>query len=124
MMFFPKFLVPLLSSKAKKVDFPIRFSTVEKFTMPCCYSCYLPSLVITKVMMAFAVDTTVVVQALLYYAVTAILPAVRPAMFLPEQVQSVINADDKEGHKALSQHPIQNAFVDSESSTQVYISRC
>ncbi len=31
---------------------------------------------------------------------------------LPEQVQSVIDAKDKEGLKALSQHPIQNAFYE------------
>jgi ribosomal protein L40E len=31
---------------------------------------------------------------------------------LPEQVQSVIDANDKEGLKALSQHPIQNAFYE------------
>jgi hypothetical protein len=31
---------------------------------------------------------------------------------LPEEVQSVIDAKDKEGLKALSQHPIQNAFYD------------
>jgi hypothetical protein len=37
---------------------------------------------------------------------------------LPEQVQSVIDAKDKEGLKALSQHPIQNAFYgDEEGST-------
>ncbi|WP_288992458.1 hypothetical protein [uncultured Marinobacter sp.] len=32
---------------------------------------------------------------------------------LPEQVQRVINANDKEGLKALSQHPIRNAFYES-----------
>ncbi len=31
---------------------------------------------------------------------------------LPEQVQSVIDANDKEGLKALSQHPIRNAFYE------------
>jgi hypothetical protein len=31
---------------------------------------------------------------------------------LPELVQSVIGANDKEGLKALSQHPIQNAFYE------------
>jgi hypothetical protein len=30
---------------------------------------------------------------------------------LPEQVQSMIDANDKEGLKALSQHPIRNAFM-------------
>jgi hypothetical protein len=80
-IFFPKSLVPFLTSKAKKVDFPIIFSTLEKFTMPYCCSRYLPSLVIPEVMMDFAVDTTVVVQVLLDYApVTAMPPTVRPTM--------------------------------------------
>jgi hypothetical protein len=43
------------------VVFPISFSTVEKCTMPYCCSRYLLSLVIPKVMIDFAVDTTVAV---------------------------------------------------------------
>jgi hypothetical protein len=69
-----------LTFKAKKVVFPISFSTVEKCTMPYCCSRYLLSSVIPKVMINFAVDTTVAVQVLLAYAVTAIFPAARPAM--------------------------------------------
>jgi hypothetical protein len=68
MIFFPKSLVPLLTFKAKKVVFPIRFSTVEECTMPYCCSRYLLSLVIPKVMIDFAVDTTAAVQVLLAYA--------------------------------------------------------
>jgi hypothetical protein len=49
-------------------------------TMPYCCSRYLLSLVIPKVMIGFAVDTTVAVQVLLAYAVTAIFPAARPTM--------------------------------------------
>jgi hypothetical protein len=77
MIFFAKSLIP---SKAKKVDFPISFSFVEKCTMPYCCSHYLLSLVIPKVMIDFAVDATVTDQALLDYAVTAIPSAVRPTM--------------------------------------------
>ena len=80
MIFFLKSLVPLLNSKANKTDYLISFSIVEKFTMPYCCSPYLPSLVIPKVMIDFAADTTVMVQVLLDYAVTVILPAVRPTM--------------------------------------------
>jgi hypothetical protein len=80
MTFFPKSLVPLLTLKAKKVVFLISFSNVEKCTMPYCCSPYLLSLVIPKVMIDFAVDTTVAVQVLLAYAVTAIFSAARPTM--------------------------------------------
>jgi hypothetical protein len=66
--------------KSKKVDCPISFSTVERFTMPYCFSSHLLSLLTLKVMINFVVNTTVLVQVLLNYAVTAKPPAVRPAM--------------------------------------------
>jgi hypothetical protein len=80
MIFFPESLVPLLTFKAKKVVFPISFSTVEKCTMPYCCSRYLLSLVIPKVMIVFAADTTVADQVLLACAVTVIFPTARPTM--------------------------------------------
>jgi hypothetical protein len=82
MIFFLESLVPLFTSKAKKTDCLISLSIMEKFTMPYCCSPYLPSLVIPKVMIDFAADTTVVVQVWLDYAVTAILPAIRPTMLI------------------------------------------
>jgi hypothetical protein len=70
-------------------------------------------------MIVFAVDTTDADEVLLACAVTAIFPAARLTMLtmglehiIPELVQSAIDADDKEGLKALSQHPIQNAFYE------------
>jgi hypothetical protein len=114
MIFLPKSLVPLLTFKAKKVVFPISFSTVEKCTMPYCCSRYLLSLVIPKVMMDFAVDTTVAVACLCRHCN---IPRSQTdnvdyewEHILPELVQSVIDANNKEGLKALSQHPIRNAF--------------
>jgi hypothetical protein len=67
-------------------------------------------------MIDFEVDKTVVVQVLLDYCNT---PSSQTnnvdydwEHILLEQVPSVIEANDKEGLKALSQHPIQNAFYE------------
>jgi hypothetical protein len=114
MIFFPKFLVPLLTFKAKKVVFPISFSTLEKGTMPYCCSPYLLSLVIPKNMIDFAVDATVACLSCHCNIPRSQTDNVEYEWehILPELIQSVIDADDKEGLKALSQHPIQNAFYE------------
>jgi hypothetical protein len=70
----------LVDLQGKEGGLPIRFSTVEKCTMPYCCSRYLLSLLIPKVMINFAVNTTVAVQVLLAYVVIAIFPAARPTM--------------------------------------------
>jgi hypothetical protein len=81
--------------------------------MPYCCSRYLLSLVIPKVMINFAVDTTVAVQVYGYCNI----PRSQTnnvdyewEHIIPELVQSVIGANNKEGLKALSQHLIRNAF--------------
>jgi hypothetical protein len=62
----------LADLEGKEGGMPYQFYMVEKFTLP--YLCfrYLPSLVIPKVMINFAVNTTIVLQVLLDYTITAI----------------------------------------------------
>jgi hypothetical protein len=106
--------------KAKKLDFHTSSTTMEKFTLCYCCSPYLLSLVIPKVMVDSVVNLIVANLVFAAYAVTVITLAVRQIMLAlsrntsyQNKFKSVIGANDKEGLRALSQHPIQNACYEA-----------
>jgi hypothetical protein len=119
MTFFPKSLVPLLTFKAKKVVFPISFFYRGKV-----YNALLlfPLLVIlgnTKSHDRLCGRYNSRGSGVACLCRHCNIPRSQTDRvdyewehIIPELVQSVIDANDKEGLKALSQHPIQNAFYE------------